>query len=110
MSKTIKIQDIMTYTNNNGQTEYISYEDPEQKIEKIIYNGKPYWNKTERKTKTPLFSKHVHFENNIQNRKTHKIDRKLTPFSFSKMKKPKQKNKKTKKVKRRERKQRKNEK
>lgn len=93
----MKIQDIITYTNKNGninQTEYISYEDPEKKIEKKFYNGKPYWRKTERKT---LFRKHVSFEKPIKKTKTRKIDRKLTPFPFPK-----------KKVNTRERKQRKN--
>ena len=89
----MKIQDIITYTNKNGNINQI--EDPEKKIEKRIYNGKPYWRKTERKTKTPLFRKYVHFEKPIQNTKTRKINRKLTPF-------PK------KKVNTRERKQRKN--
>ena len=81
--------DFVTYTNMNGnvnQKEYISYEDPEKKIEKIIYNGKPYWKHIEQKRyKTErnksLFRKHVHFEKQKQNKKTHKIYRQLTPFS-----------------------------
>ena len=89
----MKIQDIITYTNKNGNIHQI--EDPEKKIEKKIYNGKPYWSKTERKTKTPLFRKYVHFEKPIQNTKTRKINRKLTPFPKKKLIRKKENKEKT---------------
>lgn len=81
MSNYVKRENIVIYDNVNGyvnQEEYNNYEDPEKKIERISYNGKPYWiNKTQKK---PLFRKHVHFSPIKYTRNERKINRSLTPY------------------------------
>lgn len=83
----VNIETINTYkkdTNGNMiQKEYMKYEDSEKKIEKMYYNGKPYWKKTE--TKKPLFRKHVHFVtssplHSSKSIQTRKINRIVTPY------------------------------
>ena len=82
MSNYVKREDLLIYDNVNGhisEKEYNTYEDTNQKIEQISYNGKPYWRKTEKKKK-PLFRKHVHFSPIKHTIRERKINRSLTPY------------------------------
>ena len=81
MSNYVKRENIVIYDNVNGhisQKEYNTYEDTNQNIEQISYNGKQYWRKTEKKK--PLFRKHVHFSPIKYTRNERKINRSLTPY------------------------------